>query len=52
MNFIIHRQRQISPRFSKTREQIRQLARAHNIPRGRDILDTIHNLAKNGIRIS
>lgn len=52
MNFVLHPQRRFSPRLSQTREQLRNLARAHNVPRGRDIIDTIHNLVKAGIKLN
>lgn len=49
MNFVLCPQRKVSPRLSVTREYLRNLARFHNVPRGRDIIDTIHNLTKAGI---
>jgi hypothetical protein len=41
-----------SPRFNITREQLRNAARALNIPRGRNTSDTLNNLRKAGVNSS
>ena len=46
---ILRRERQVSPRFNATREELRQLARWHNVKRGRNTMDTLSNLLKAGI---
>jgi len=40
-----------SPRFSKTREELRELARKHGVRRGRNTLDTVKNLRSAGVAI-
>ena len=42
--------RSISPRYHLTRAQLRELAKAHNVPRGRNTSDTVANLEKAGIK--
>lgn len=49
---IIRREPQVSPRYNMTREQLRNLARAVGIPRGRNTADTAANLRSVGFRIS
>lgn len=46
--FVPHRT--ISPRYHLTRSQLRELAKAHNVPRGRSTSDTVANLEKAGIK--
>jgi hypothetical protein len=43
---------QISPRYQMTREELRDLARSKNIPRGRNTEDTAKNLRSAGIKFS
>jgi hypothetical protein len=38
-----------SPRYERTREELRELAQNHGIPRGRNTPDTVRNLRKAGI---
>jgi hypothetical protein len=45
---ILRRERQVSPRLALTREQLRDLARSLNIPRGRNTADTVQNLRAAG----
>lgn len=47
---IIIRHRTTSPRYHITRAQLRELAKAHNVPRGRNTPDTVANLEKAGIK--
>jgi len=49
---VLRREPQISPRYSLTREQLRDLARAHGIPRGRNTADTARNLRAAGYDLS
>lgn len=41
--------RQVSPRYSLTREQLRQIARKHGVRRGRNTADTVKNLREAGL---
>jgi hypothetical protein len=41
--------RQVSPRYSLTREQLRQIARKHGVKRGRNTADTVKNLREAGL---
>lgn len=40
-----------SARYSQTREQLRELARKHNIKRGRNTGDTVRNLREAGFSV-
>lgn len=41
----------MSARHTQTREQLRELARKHNVKRGRNTGDTVRNLREAGISI-
>jgi len=40
-----------SPRFNKSREELRELARKNNVRRGRNTMDTVRNLRSAGVPI-
>ncbi len=49
MKIVLRRDRQTSPRYPLTREALRDLARKHSIPRGRNTRDTFDNLVRAGV---
>lgn len=48
---VLRRERQASPRFALTRQELRDLARLHNVKRGRNTLDTYNNLIAAGVAL-
>lgn len=48
MIFVPHRT--TSPSYHLTRAQLRDIAKKHNVPRGRNTPDTVANLQKAGIK--
>jgi hypothetical protein len=51
--FVIHdpMRPRTSARYSQTREQLREMARKHNVKRGRNTDDTVRNLRAAGLSI-
>ena len=50
---VLYREKQVSINYTgKSRESLRDLARQHNVPRGRNTNDTIKNLTDAGIQIN
>jgi hypothetical protein len=41
---VFRREKKVSKRYSKTREQLREIARKHGVKRGRNTEDTVRNL--------
>lgn len=46
---MLHKQKNISPRFEISRKELRGLASSHGIKRGRNASDTVKNLRAAGI---